>query len=68
MFRASEVMILNKIDLLPHLQFDVDECLGYARQVHPELQFFQLSATRGDGLAAWYGWLENQMAQLSAHA
>ena len=68
MFRASEVMILNKVDLLPHLQFDVDKCLGYARQVHPELRLFQLSATRGDGLADWYGWLESQMAQLPAYA
>lgn len=61
MFRASELMILNKIDLLPHVQFDVDHCLRYARQVNPKLQILQLSATRGDGLDAWCAWLRAQM-------
>uniref|UniRef100_B8HTU7 Hydrogenase accessory protein HypB n=1 Tax=Cyanothece sp. (strain PCC 7425 / ATCC 29141) TaxID=395961 RepID=B8HTU7_CYAP4 len=57
MFRASQVMILTKIDLLPYLQFDVDRCFAYARQVNPDLQIFQLSATSGEGLATWYNWL-----------
>jgi hydrogenase nickel incorporation protein HypB len=57
MFRASTLMILNKIDLLPYVQFDVDRCLAYARQVNPALHILQISATRGDGLAAWYAWL-----------
>jgi hydrogenase nickel incorporation protein HypB len=57
MFRASQVMILNKIDLLPYLSFDVDLCLDYARQVNPHLQIFQVSAHTGDGLDAWYSWL-----------
>ena len=60
MIRASEVMILNKIDLLPYVQFDVDRCLAYARQVNPDLRIFQVSATRGDGLADWYAWLYEQ--------
>jgi hydrogenase nickel incorporation protein HypB len=63
MFRASSVMILNKIDLLPHVQFDVDRCLEYARQVNPGLRVFRVSATRGDGLADWYAWLREQKAQ-----
>jgi hydrogenase nickel incorporation protein HypB len=63
MFRASEVMILNKIDLLPHVQFDVERCLGFARQVNPKIQILQLSATRGDHLDRWYGWLREQAAQ-----
>jgi hydrogenase nickel incorporation protein HypB len=49
MFRASDVMILNKIELLPHLQFDPAQCIEYARQVNPKLRVFQLSAARGDG-------------------
>jgi hydrogenase nickel incorporation protein HypB len=57
MFRASQVMILTKIDLLPYVQFDVDRCLDYARQVSPHLQIFQVSATTGVGLKAWYDWL-----------
>jgi hydrogenase nickel incorporation protein HypB len=57
MFRASEVMLLNKIDLLPHVNFDVEKCVGYARQVNPRLKVLQVSATRGDGLADWYDWV-----------
>jgi len=61
MFRASTLMILNKIDLLPYVQFDVDRCLAYARQVNPALQILQISATRGDGLTEWYAWLRQAM-------
>lgn len=57
MFRASQVMVLTKIDLLPYVSFDVDRCLAYARQVNPELTIFQVSAVSGEGLAEWYGWL-----------
>ncbi len=62
MFRAAEVMILNKIDLLPHVQFDVARCIGHARQVNPDIQVFQVSATTGEGLADWYAWLRKQVA------
>ncbi|GAB4237764.1 MAG: hydrogenase nickel incorporation protein HypB [Stanieria sp.] len=61
MFRASQVMILTKIDLLPYLQFDVNRCLEYARQVNPQIQIFQVSATTGTGLNEWYEWLETQL-------
>ena len=57
MFRASQVMILTKIDLLPYLNFDVARCLDYARQVNPDLTIFQLSTVSGEGLSDWYGWL-----------
>jgi hydrogenase nickel incorporation protein HypB len=63
MFRASEVMILNKIDLLPYVQFDVDRCIDFARQVNPKIRIMQLSATRGDHLEEWYGWLRQQREQ-----
>ena len=63
MFRASQVMILNKMDLLPHVQFDVDRCLDYARQVNPNLTVFQLSATTGEGLEPWYEWVRRQTQQ-----
>lgn len=61
MFRASTLMLLNKIDLLPHVQFDVKRCCEYALQVNPHLRILQVSATRGDGLEAWYGWIRQQM-------
>jgi hydrogenase nickel incorporation protein HypB len=57
MFRASQVMILTKTDLLPYVPFDVDRCLAYAREVNPDIQIFQVSALSGDGLANWYEWL-----------
>lgn len=60
MFRASSLMLLNKIDLLPHVSFDVQRCLDYARQVNPGLKILQVSATRGDGLAEWYEWLRTE--------
>jgi hydrogenase nickel incorporation protein HypB len=60
MFRAGEVMLLNKIDLLPHLSFDIERCIGYARQVNPRLRIMTISATKGDGLAEWYDWLRAQ--------
>jgi hydrogenase nickel incorporation protein HypB len=57
MFQASRVMLLNKIDLLPHLRFDVERCIAYARQINPHIEVFQVSAETGEGMPAWYGWL-----------
>jgi len=62
MFRASQIMLLNKIDLLPYVSFDVDRCIAYARQVNPEIQVFPVSATSGEGLDHWYAWLLDQGA------
>ena len=62
MFKASSVMLLNKIDLLPYLKFDVERCIAYARQVNPAIQVFQVSAQTGEGMAAWYTWLRGQAA------
>jgi hydrogenase nickel incorporation protein HypB len=59
MFRASEIMILTKIDLLPYVQFDVQKCLEYAQQVNPKIKIFQVSAISGAGLDNWYEWLRN---------
>lgn len=61
MFRASQVMVLTKVDLLPYVQFDVERCCTYARQVNPDLQIFQVSAISGVGLADWYEWLRAQI-------
>jgi hydrogenase nickel incorporation protein HypB len=58
MFRASRLMLLNKIDLLPHLRFDVERCIAYARQVNPSIEVLQVSAETGAGMKAWYAWLE----------
>ncbi|HIK43610.1 MAG TPA: hydrogenase nickel incorporation protein HypB [Leptolyngbyaceae cyanobacterium M65_K2018_010] len=60
LFRASQVMVLTKLDLLPYVRFDVDRCCSYARQVNPDLIIFQVSAVSGVGLEAWYDWLRAQ--------
>ncbi len=61
MFHAADLMLLNKIDLLPYLDFDVEQCIGYARRVNPSIQVLQVSARSGEGLEAWYAWLGERM-------
>jgi len=62
MFQAADVMILNKIDLLPHLDFDADLARANARQANPAIVIFSLSARTGEGLQAWYQWLRRESA------
>ncbi len=64
MFRASEMMILTKIDLLPYVQFDVHKCIEYAKQVNPKIKIFQVSATTGAGLDSWYQCLSEKSVGL----
>jgi hydrogenase nickel incorporation protein HypB len=61
MFKNATTMILNKIDLLPYLRFDVTKCLEFAHRVNPGLQVFQVSASTGEGLQNWYGWVTSQI-------
>jgi hydrogenase nickel incorporation protein HypB len=58
MFHASDLMILNKIDLLPYVDFDVKRCIEYARRINPKLEVLQVSARTGEGMDVWIGWLE----------
>jgi hydrogenase nickel incorporation protein HypB len=58
MFHAASLMLLNKVDLLPHLDFDVDRCLANARRVNPSIEIVPISATTGQGMDAWIGWIE----------
>jgi hydrogenase nickel incorporation protein HypB len=62
MFRAADLMLLNKVDLLPYVPFNVDRCIGYARQVNPALRVLQLSVLKGDGMDAWYSYLRERPA------
>ncbi len=57
MFAASGLCIINKIDLLPYVNFDVDKCEEAARKVNPKLEFLRVSATTGEGMDQWYDWL-----------
>ncbi len=63
MFHAAAVMVLNKIDLLPHVDFDVDKAIAAARKVNPGITVFRVSARTGEGLAAWYDWLLDEAAR-----
>ena len=60
-FFANKSLGLNKIDLLPYVEFDRDRCVEYALKVNPELKIFQVSATTGEGLEDWYDWLKTTM-------
>ena len=57
MFRTADLVLINKIDLLPYVDFDVERCTGYVRRARPDAEVLEVSATRGDGLDAWYDWL-----------
>ena len=57
MFAAARLIVLNKIDLLPHVDFDVARCIEYARRVNPDIEVVQLSARSGQGLDDWLDWL-----------
>jgi len=57
MFRAADLMLLNKCDLLPHLTFDIELALAYARRINPTLKVIRISATSGEGMPEWLEWL-----------
>lgn len=63
MFAAADLMLLNKSDLLPHLDFDVGRCLASALTVNPHLQTLVVSAKTGEGLAAFLAWIEARAAR-----
>jgi hydrogenase nickel incorporation protein HypB len=57
MFRAAALMVISKLDLLPHVDFDVAAAIDHAKQVNPAITVVCVSARTGQGLADWYGWL-----------
>jgi len=63
MFRASNLMLINKIDLLPHLRFDLEKCREYAKRVNPQIEIIELSCYSGEGLDRWYDWLRSKLAE-----
>lgn len=62
MFHAADVMLLNKVDLLPYVDFDVEKCKEMARRVSPDIAIFEISSRTGEGMDAWYGWLAGRIA------
>ncbi len=59
-FQASTLVLINKIDLLPHLQFDIDLCVENIRTVSPHAEVLQISAASGEGMSEWYSWIFEQ--------
>ena len=66
MFRAARLMLLNKCDLLPYLDFDVDQAIENARRVNPAIEVIRVSATSGAGLDEWLAWLVRERIGVSA--
>ncbi|HQR94274.1 MAG: hydrogenase accessory protein HypB [Bacteroidetes bacterium 24-39-8] len=61
MFHSSTLCIINKIDLLPYVNFKVEKAKEYARKINPNLEIIELSCTSGEGLATWYDWLKSKV-------
>ncbi|WP_145702314.1 hydrogenase nickel incorporation protein HypB [Azospirillum baldaniorum] len=66
MFAGADLLLVNKVDLLPHLTFDVARMISYARQLKPNLHVIEVSATAGQGLEDWYDWIEEGLAKAVA--
>lgn len=65
MFRTADLVLINKVDLLPYVDFDVPRCVDGARRARPGVEVIEVSATRGDGLDAWYAWLDQRRAEVA---
>ena len=68
MFAAAGLVLINKIDLVPYVNFDLETCLGFARSVNPGVEILPVSATSGDGLDAWYDWIRTKIGILANSA
>ncbi len=60
LFAESQVMLLNKVDLLPYVDFDVDVALRHAGRINKDIEMFQVSCRSGEGLDIWYDWLRKE--------
>ncbi|WP_328401935.1 hydrogenase nickel incorporation protein HypB [Nocardia sp. NBC_00403] len=65
MFAAAGLVIVNKTDLLPYVDFDLDKCREYARSINPGVEMLPMSVTTGDGVARWYDWLAKERGAAS---
>jgi len=65
MFAAADVMLLNKVDLLPHLRFDAQACCDFARRVNPAIRIFRTSTLSGEGMDAWVAWVSERLRALA---
>jgi hydrogenase nickel incorporation protein HypB len=68
MFRVGDLLLINKVDLLPHVRFDIARCIAAARDVNPRIEILRLSAESGEGMQDWHHWLTAQQARAIAAA
>ena len=61
LFNLAKALVLNKVDLLPYVNFDVERAVTFARRLNKDLPVFQVSCTKGEGLKDWYNWLRAQV-------
>jgi len=61
MFQTSDICIINKTDLLPYLDFDLEKAREYALKINPKLEFIELSVKTGEGMDHWYDWLRTRV-------
>jgi hydrogenase nickel incorporation protein HypB len=66
MFASADLMLLNKADLLPYVDFDVAACITYAKRVNPRLETLTVSARTGEGLGSFVAWIEAASAEAQA--
>ncbi len=59
MFRKADLLLITKTDLLPYVDFDVEQCLDYARRIQPKVKAIALSSKTGEGMDEWFKWLDN---------
>ena len=60
MFHASSLMLINKMDLLPYVDFNLEQCIEYARRINPSIEVICLSAKTEEGMDEWLNWLRKQ--------
>ena len=65
MFRVSDVCVINKIDLLPYVDFSIEQFMTRARQINPAIRFFETSAKTGEGISDWVDWLQSQISNIT---
>ena len=61
MFRECNAALLNKVDLLPYLDYDKEMAIGYIHQIHPDMPVFEISAKTEEGFGPWIDWLKNKI-------
>jgi hydrogenase nickel incorporation protein HypB len=60
MFSTSDLCVINKTDLLPYVDFDIEKAKGYAKQINPGLEILEVSVKTGEGMEGWFEWIRRK--------